>query len=217
MSILIIILGSPLLSWLHLKLQILHNDNNIKIKITIQLLNLSFIFNPFWSLLHLLYLISRASVCREQGASDLYYIYYFCKCTNYYILVCFIAFKNTKNVRLVSFNLDCWGFWTTFHYQISTEQGSRLRMSTQKPCSWLVIFESVQFSITQVLSWMLYYLCMLFVCCFMRYADFCFYVFFSPFQWYSEAPLGEGRLFNSPFAGDRFLSGVLSRGLILPE
>ena len=126
MSILIIILGSPLLSWLHLKLQMLHNDNTIKINITIQLLNLSFIFNPFWSLLHLLYLISRASVCREQGASDLYYIYYFCKCTNYYILVCFIAFKNIKTRGLLASIWSVEDFWTTFYNQISTEQDSRI-------------------------------------------------------------------------------------------
>ena len=30
-----------------------------------------------------------------------------------------------KNVRLVSFNLEFRGFWTTFTNQISTEQGSR--------------------------------------------------------------------------------------------
>ena len=43
----------------------------------------------------------------------------------------------TKNVRLVSFNLGSLGFWTTIYNQISTEQGSRRNVSTQKPCSWL--------------------------------------------------------------------------------
>ena len=36
---------------------------------------------------------------------------------------------HTKNVRLVSFNLEFRGFWTTFYNQISTEQGSRRNVS----------------------------------------------------------------------------------------
>ena len=35
----------------------------------------------------------------------------------------------TKNVRLVASIWNLKGFWTTFYYQISTEQGSRRNVS----------------------------------------------------------------------------------------